>query len=253
MDVEQDLEGWRTTFRLPQLNFASMNTRHAKIRVWSACKEELTSSLCLLDDRFAEELDESEQSAVPVQQRSALDVGKTAQSTSFGSCFARAFGSLEDAKKVLLLHQTTSGLDAMLKGLQFYDEQLRVLTFQKEHHHGNLNAFGAGKGTSVTKGKATKGRRANETKERGKETKEKAKVNELTKANLTNPTPQQLQALPEALGAPLQGVLCSHQGSAKAARQPAHYEGRCWGRVQRRRQNVPLREHTCDAYGCFLH
>ena len=53
MDVEQDLEGWRTTFRLPQLNFASMNTRHAEIRVWSACKEELTSSLCLLDDRFA--------------------------------------------------------------------------------------------------------------------------------------------------------------------------------------------------------
>ena len=59
---------------LPQLNFASMNTRHAEIRVWSAYKEELTSWLCLLDDRFAEELDESEQSAVPVQQ-SALDVG----------------------------------------------------------------------------------------------------------------------------------------------------------------------------------
>ena len=52
----------------------------------------------------------------------------------------------EDAKRYLLLHQTTSGLDAMLKGLQFYDEQLRVLTFQKEHHHGYLNAFGAGKG-----------------------------------------------------------------------------------------------------------
>eukprot|EP00439_Symbiodinium_sp_Y106_P003186 s11170_g1.t1 len=49
----------------------------------------------------------------------------------------------EDAKRYLLLHQTTSGLDAMLKGLQqFYDEQLRVLTFQKEHHHGYLNAFG---------------------------------------------------------------------------------------------------------------
>ena len=78
------------------------------------------------------------------------------------------------------MHQTTSGLDAMLKGLQFYDEQLRVLTFQKEHYYGYLNAFGAGKGTRVTKEKATKGRRAKETKERGKETKEKAKVNELT-------------------------------------------------------------------------
>ena len=37
------------------------------------------------------------------------------------------------------------------------------------------------RGTRVTKEKATKGRRAKETKERGKETKEKAKVNELTK------------------------------------------------------------------------
>ena len=66
----------------------------------------------------------------------------------------------------------------MLKGLQFYDEQLRVLTFQKEHHHGYLNAFGAERGTRVTKEKATKGRRAKKTKKRGKETNEKAKVNE---------------------------------------------------------------------------
>ena len=75
----------------------------------------------------------------------------------------------EDAKRYLLLHQTTSGLDAMLKGLQFYDEQLRVLTFQKEHHHGYLNAFGAGKGDKSDKGKGEKGRRAKETKERAKE------------------------------------------------------------------------------------
>ena len=86
-----------------------------------------------------------------------------------------AFGSLEDAKKVLLLHQTTSGLDAMLKGLQFHDEQLRVLTFQKEHHHGNLNVFGAGKGTSVTKGKGDKGKKGKRNKGKGKGDKGKGK------------------------------------------------------------------------------
>ena len=79
------------------------------------------------------------------------------------------------------MHQTTSGLDAMLKGLQFYDEQLRVLTFQKEHHHGYLNAFGAGKGDKGDKGKGEKGKKGKGDKGKGKETKEKAKVNELTK------------------------------------------------------------------------
>ena len=47
----------------------------------------------------------------------------------------------------------------MLKGLQFYDEQLRVLTFQKEHYHGYLNAFGAGKGDKGDKGKGEKGKK----------------------------------------------------------------------------------------------
>ena len=74
----------------------------------------------------------------------------------------------EDAKRYLLLHQTTSGLDAMLKGLQFYDEQLRVLTFQKEHHHGYLNAFGAGKGDKGDKGKGEKGKKGKGDKGKGK-------------------------------------------------------------------------------------
>ena len=63
----------------------------------------------------------------------------------------------EDAKRYLLLHQTTSGLAAMLSGLQFYDEQLRVLNFQREHHHGYASAFGAGKGDKEDKGKGKKG------------------------------------------------------------------------------------------------
>ena len=225
---------------LPQLNFAFMNTRHAEIRVWTAYKEELTSWLCLLDDRFADELEESEQSTVEVKQ-AALDVGKAARSSKLWlllrqslSKFQRAqdlihlievtqkgasagyefwrllngelsirsrvegqalreevlnlhppkhlkrpldvmrwymtelmkfeaqvekkypelkiheqeavLGVLkhldEDAKRYLLLHQTTSGLSAMLTGLQFYDEQLRALTFQREHRHGYASAFG---------------------------------------------------------------------------------------------------------------
>ena len=213
--------------------------------MWSSYRDELTSWLCLLDDRFADELQEAEQSAVPVEQ-GKLDVGKAARSSKLWfllkqsmSKFQRAqdlirlieiqqrgasagyefwrmlnkelsvrsrvegqalreqalnlyppkylkrpldvmrwymtelmkyesqvtprfpelkiheqeavLGVLkhldEDAKRYLLLHQTTSGLDAMLRGLQFYDEQLRVLSFQKEHQHGGyLNAFGAGKG-----------------------------------------------------------------------------------------------------------
>ena len=75
----------------------------------------------------------------------------------------------EDAKRYLLLHQTTSGLDAMLRGLQFYDEQLRVLSFQKEHQHGGyLNAFGAGKGDNP------KGKKGDK-KGKGKDGKDKPK------------------------------------------------------------------------------
>ena len=287
MDVDTGIRSRRAENyipTLPQLNFASMNTRHAEIRVWSAYKEELTSWLCLLDDRFAEELDESEQSAVPVQQ-STLDVGKAARSSKLWfllrqslSKFQRAqdlihlievaqkgasagyefwrllnrelsvrsrvegqalreqminlhppkhlkrpldvmrwymtelmkfesqvgkkypelkvheqeavLGVLkyldEDAKRYLLLHQTTSGLDAMLKGLQFYDEQLRVLTFQKEHHHGYLNAFGAGKGDKGDKGKGEKGKKGKGDKGKGKGDKGKGKGERADKANKGN-------------------------------------------------------------------
>ena len=160
--------------------------------------------------------------------------------------------------------------------MQFYDEQLRVLTFQKEHHYGYLNAFGAGKkgGTRVTKEKATKGRRAKETKEKGKESKEKAKVNELTanKGNEKDKSGKGSSARAKSKakktdvchhcgkkghwardcwlrqaaavssyeanaivttgtagssGSTTGGLPLSHQGSAKAARQPAHCEGRC--------------------------
>ena len=81
----------------------------------------------------------------------------------------------EDAKRYLLLHQTTSGLDAMLRGLQFYDEQLRVLSFQKEHQHGGyLNAFGAGKGDNP-KGKKGDKEKKGKGKGEGKDKKGKGK------------------------------------------------------------------------------
>ena len=63
----------------------------------------------------------------------------------------------EDAKRYLLLHQTTSGMEAMMRGLQFYDEQLRVLNFQKEHH-GFASAFGSGKDGKGKDGKGKKGK-----------------------------------------------------------------------------------------------
>ena len=250
-----------------------MTTRHAEIRVWSSYRDELTSWLCLLDDRFANELQEAEQSAVPVEQ-GKLDVGKAARSSKLWfllkqsmSKFQRAqdlirlieiqqrgasvgyefwrmlnkelsvrsrvegqalreqalnlyppkylkrpldvmrwymtelmkyesqvisrfpelkiheqeagLGVLkhldEDAKRYLLLHQTTSGLDAMLRGLQFYDEQLRVLSFQKEHQHGGyLNAFGAGKGDNP-KGKKGDKEKKGKGKGEGKDKKGKGK------------------------------------------------------------------------------
>ena len=89
----------------------------------------------------------------------------------------------EDAKRYLLLHQTTSGLDAMLKGLQFYDEQLRVLTFQKEHHHRYFNAFGAGKGDKGDKGKGEKGKKGQGDKGKGKGDKGKGKGERADKVN----------------------------------------------------------------------
>ena len=243
--------------QLPQLNFAGMSSRHAEIQIWTAYREELTAWLCLLDDRYAEELREAATSVVEVSQV-ALSVGKAARSTKLWfllrqslSKFQRAqdfvqligvqqkgasagyelwrmlnnelsvrsrvegqalreqvlslrapkhisraldmmrwyttellkydsqikprFPELavteqeailavlrhldEEAKRYLLLHGTTSSLDALMRGLQFYDEQLRVLTFQKEHQPGKfLNAFAdQGKGKDG-KGKDGKGK-----------------------------------------------------------------------------------------------
>ena len=70
--------------QLPQLNYASMTSRHAEIRVWTAYRDELTSWLCLLDDRYATELQEAISSNVEVLQV-RLEAG-TGQ-PNFGFCF----------------------------------------------------------------------------------------------------------------------------------------------------------------------
>ena len=69
----------KATFR-NCLNYASMTSRHAEIRVWTAYREELTSWLCLLDDRYATELQEAISSSVEVLQVN-LEAGKAARSS----------------------------------------------------------------------------------------------------------------------------------------------------------------------------
>ena len=229
--------------------------------MWTSYREELTSWLCLLDDRYATELAEAETSTVEILQ-ATLDVGKAARSTKlwfllrqslakfqraqdiihlveiqqkgasagyefwrllnaelsvrsrvegqamreqtlnlappkhlkrpldimrwfttellrFEAQISNRFPELkiteqeavlhvlkfldEDAKRYLLLRQTTSGLQPMMRGLQFYDEQLRVLNFQKEHH-GFASAFGSGKDGKGkdSKGKDGKGKKGRE-------------------------------------------------------------------------------------------
>ena len=71
MDVDTGLRSRRAESyipTLPQLNYAGMTTRHAEIKVWTSYREELTSWLCLLDDRYATELAEAETSTVEILQ-----------------------------------------------------------------------------------------------------------------------------------------------------------------------------------------
>ena len=65
---------------LPKLAADKMRTRHEEISTWTAYREELTSWLCLLDDRYSEELQEAIESSVPVAQLS-FSKGKAARST----------------------------------------------------------------------------------------------------------------------------------------------------------------------------
>ena len=87
---------------LPQLNYSVMTTRHAEIKIWTSYKEELTSWLCLLDDRYAEELTEAETSSVDIQQ-SELDVGKAARSTKLWFLLRQSLAKFQRSQDLLHL------------------------------------------------------------------------------------------------------------------------------------------------------
>ncbi|CAE7794221.1 unnamed protein product, partial [Symbiodinium microadriaticum] len=144
MDVDTGIRSRRAENyipSLPQLNFASMTTRHAEIRVWSSYRDELTSWLCLLDDRFADELQEAEQSAVPVEQ-GKLDVGKAARSSKLWFLLKQSMSKFQRAQDLIRL------IEIQQRGASAGYEFWRMLNKElSEHQHGGyLNAFGAGKG-----------------------------------------------------------------------------------------------------------
>ena len=71
-----------------------MRTRHEEITVWTAFREELTSWLCLLDDRFSEELQEAIESGVEVRQIALLK-GKAARSTKLWYLLKQALSGFQ--------------------------------------------------------------------------------------------------------------------------------------------------------------
>ena len=97
MDVDTGLRSTRAEGyipSLPKLDFAHMRTRHEEITVWTAFREELTSWLCLLDDRFSEELQEAIESGVEVRQI-ALSKGKAARSTKLWYLLKQALSGFQ--------------------------------------------------------------------------------------------------------------------------------------------------------------
>ena len=177
-----------------------MTTRHAEIRVWSAYRDELTSWLCLLDDRFADELQEAE-SAVSVEQ-SKLDVGKAARSSKLWFLLKQSMSKFQRAQDLIrLIEHTQKGASAGYEFWHMLNKELSVrskvegqalreqafnlyppkylkppsLNFQKEHQNGGyFNAFGAGTGDKGDKGKGKKGDKG-KGKGEGKEKKGKGK------------------------------------------------------------------------------
>ena len=245
--------------QLPQLNYASMTSRHAEIRVWTAYRDELTSWLCLLDDRYATELQEAISSNVEVLQV-RLQAGKAARSTKLWFLLRQSMSKFQrgqdlvhlievkqmgasagyelwrslnnelsvrsrvegqalreqalglvppkhlkrpldvarwyttellkfeaqvkhrfpelligeqegvlclmkhldsETKRYLLLHHSTKSMGELMTGLQFYDEQLRVMDFQREGASGYANAFKGGRGGKGDRDKSNKGPKGN--------------------------------------------------------------------------------------------
>ena len=129
MDVDTGIRSRRAENyipSLPQLNFASMTTRHAEIRVWSAYRDELTSWLCLLDDRFADELQEAEQSALSIEQ-SKLDAGKAARSSKLWFLLKQSMSKFQRAQDLIrLIEITQKGASAGYEFWRMLNKELSV-------------------------------------------------------------------------------------------------------------------------------
>ena len=129
MDVDTGLRSTRAEGyipSLPKLDFAHMRTRHEEITVWTAFREELTSWLCLLDDRFSEELQEAIESGVEVRQIS-LAKGKAARSTKLWYLLKQALSGFQrgiDLAKFVELSQ--NGAAAGYELWRALDQELSV-------------------------------------------------------------------------------------------------------------------------------
>ena len=103
-----------------------MRTRHEEITVWTAFREELTSWLCLLDDRFSEELQEAIESGVEVRQI-ALTKGKATHSTKLWYLLKQALSGVQrgiDLAKFVELSQ--NGAAAGYELWRALDQELSV-------------------------------------------------------------------------------------------------------------------------------
>ena len=74
-----------------------------------------------------------------------------------------------ETKRYLLLHHSTKSMGELMTGLQFYDEQLRVMDFQREGASGYASAFKGGRGGKGDRDKSNKGPKGNKGNKGGKE------------------------------------------------------------------------------------
>ena len=108
------------------LNYSAMSTRRAEIRIWTSYKEELTSWLCLLDDRYANELCEAESSTAEVKQ-SALMVGKAARSTKLWFLLRQSMAKFQRAQDLIhLIEITQTGASAGYHFWRLLNKELSV-------------------------------------------------------------------------------------------------------------------------------
>ena len=125
---------WTLGFGAPELrdisplflNWILPTCAPEEITVWTAFREELTSWLCLLDDRFSEELQEAIESGVEVRQIS-LAKGKAARSTKLWYLLKQALSGFQrgiDLAKFVELSQ--NGAAAGYELWRALDQELSV-------------------------------------------------------------------------------------------------------------------------------